>query len=118
DGLYLFPTDTGATEGMQMARGAGVSRVVVLSSISAAYGESDFSGDHHRAVEVAAEESGISWTHLRPTEFMNNLLDWAPGIAAEGIVRAPFANQESNAVHEADIADAAAATLLNTGHEG
>ena len=39
------------------------------------------------------------------------------GIAAENVVRAPFADQESNAVHEADIADLAAA-LLHDGHEG
>src|SRR5690606_16150597 len=30
----------------------------------------------------------------------------------------PFADQESNAVHEADIADVAAVALLHDGHEG
>lgn len=118
DRLFLFPVDGTATGVMDAAREAGVSRVVVLSSVSAAYGESDLSGDYHRAVEVAVEESGIPWTHIRPGEFMMNLLDWAPSIAAENVVRAPFADQESNAVHEADIADLAAVALLHDGHEG
>src|SRR5690606_13404803 len=118
DRLFLFPVDGTATGVMDAARGAGVSRVVVLSSVSAAYGESDLSGDYHRAVEVAVEESEIPWTHIRPGEFMMNLLDWAPSIAAENVVRAPFADQESNAVHEADIADVAAVALLHDGHEG
>lgn len=118
DRLYLFPVEGTATHVMRIARELGVSRVVVLSSVSAAYGEGDLSGDRHRGVEVAVEESGIPWTHIRPGEFMSNLLDWAPTIVAEGVVRAPFADPESNAVHEADVADVAATALLNDGHYG
>lgn len=118
DRLYLFPVEGTAPQVMRSAREQGVRRVVVLSSVSAAYGDSDLSGDHHRAVEVAVEESGLPWTHIRPGEFMTNLLDWAPSILAEGVVRAPFADQQSNAVHEADIAEVAAAALLEDGHEG
>lgn len=118
DRLFLFPVAETAGEVVRMAREAGVRRVVVLSSVSAGYESGDLSGDHHRAVEVVVEASGLEWTHLRPGEFMANLLDWAPSIRSEGVVRAPFPDEESNAVHEADIADVAVAALLDDGHAG
>lgn len=119
DRAYLFPLPGTAEEFAARAAKAGVRRIVVLSSVSAEYADGDYSGDHHTAVERAVEASGLEWTHVRPGEFMANLLTWwAPTIRAEGLVRAPFGAARSAPVHEADIADVALAALLQDGHAG
>ncbi|GAA2898802.1 NAD(P)H-binding protein [Streptosporangium fragile] len=119
DRVYLFPVPETAEAVVRLAGKAGVRRVVVLSSVSADYAEGDLSGDQHRAVEQAVEASGLEWTHVRPGEFMANLLFlWAPSIQAESVVRAPYGDAESAMVHEADIADVAVKALLEEGHAG
>jgi uncharacterized protein YbjT (DUF2867 family) len=117
--MYLFPVPDTADAVVRLAGKAGVRHIVVLSSVSADYAEGDLSGDQHRAVERVVEESGLQWTHVRPGEFMANLLFlWAPFVRAEGVVRAPYGNAESAMVHEADIADVAVKALLEEGHAG
>lgn len=119
DRVYLYPVPDRADEVLDQLRAAGVRRVVLLSSISAAYAEGDLSGDYHRAVERAVEKSGLDWTFVRPGEFMTNLLPWwAPSIAAEGVVRAPYGSGRSAMIHEADIADVAVTALRDDGHTG
>ncbi|MFJ2609253.1 NAD(P)H-binding protein [Streptomyces sp. NPDC091279] len=119
DRAYLFPLPGTAEEFTAQAAKAGVRRIVVLSSVAAEYADGDYSGDHHTAVERAVEASGLEWTHVRPGEFMANLLHWwAPSIRAEGVVRAPFSATRSTPVHEADIADVAVTALLEDGHAG
>jgi uncharacterized protein YbjT (DUF2867 family) len=103
DRLYL--TALGDTERIvDLAKQAGVRRIVVLSSFRA--------DDFHRAVEVAAMASGLEWTVLRPGMFAANLLDWAEQIGADRVVREPHASARQNPVHEKDIAAVAAAALL------
>jgi uncharacterized protein YbjT (DUF2867 family) len=120
DAAYLFPvSDTAAAGFARLASAAGVGRIVVLSSVSAGGAEGDHSGDHHRAVERAVEASGVTWTHVRPGEFMANVLDWwAAPIRDEGVVREPFPRALHQPVHEDDIADVAVAALLEDGHAG
>ncbi|MGS2642363.1 NAD(P)H-binding protein [Streptosporangium sp. LJ11] len=119
DRMYLFPVPETAETVTRLAAKAGVRHIVVLSSVSAAYAEGDLSGDQHRTVEQAVEASGLAWTHVRPGEFMANVLFlWAPSIRAENVVRAPYGDAESAMVHEADIADVAVKALLEDGHAG
>jgi uncharacterized protein YbjT (DUF2867 family) len=118
DRMYLFPVPETASAVLQMAKTAGVQRVVTLSSVAASYAAGGMSGDHHRAVEQAVEASGLSWTHLRPGEFMSNTLNWAPSIRDERVVREPYGSATSAMVHESDIADVAVAALLEEGHFG
>jgi uncharacterized protein YbjT (DUF2867 family) len=118
DRMYLFPVPETATAVVQLAKAAGVRRIVTLSSVAASYPAGDMSGDHHRVVEQAVEASGLSWTHLRPGEFMSNSLNWVPSIRDERVVREPYGTATSAMVHEADIADVAVAALLEDGHAG
>ncbi|MDF5757644.1 NAD(P)H-binding protein [Spongiactinospora sp. TRM90649] len=113
DRMYLFPVEESAREVVELARQAGVRRIVVLS------GASVTAGLHVNPVEQAVEESGLEWTHVRPCEFMTNLLQiWAPAIRAERVVRYPFADEPMNLIHEADIAAVAVTALLRDGHHG
>ncbi|HEY3448362.1 MAG TPA: SDR family oxidoreductase [Myxococcales bacterium] len=65
-----------------------------------------------RRVEKTVERSGASWTHLRPTWFMQNFHSvWLPTIEATGKVMVPAAEAKTAFVDARDIA-AVAATVL------
>jgi uncharacterized protein YbjT (DUF2867 family) len=116
DRMYLLATgDT--QQVVDLAKQAGVRRVVVLSSASAGF-ENDPGGEFHRAAERAVEDSGLEWTHVRPGMFAGNLLDWADAIRAEGVVKAPYGAARQSPVLEFDIAAVAATALLSDGHNG
>lgn len=115
DQMYLIATgDT--RQVVDLAKRAGVRRVVVLSSATAGF--DDGTGDSHRAAERAVEDSGLEWTHVRPGMFAGNLLDWAEMIRAGGVVKAPYDAARQAPVHEVDIAAVAATALVSDGHHG
>jgi uncharacterized protein YbjT (DUF2867 family) len=117
--LYLAPLPHTAAEVLELARAAGVRRVVDLSSSDAdTEAAGDPSGWHYYAVEKATEESGLPWTHLRPGEFMNNTLGWADQIRRTGMVRAAYGEAASTVIDLGDIAAVAARVLLDEGHVG
>ncbi|MER7081459.1 Uncharacterized conserved protein YbjT, contains NAD(P)-binding and DUF2867 domains [Saccharopolyspora kobensis] len=118
---YLFPHDD-ATAFAELAKKAGVRRIVVLSSASAGieYKREHNSHSHawHLAVERAVEDSGIACTAIRPGSFASNSLLWADAIRSGSAVRSPYASAAQAPVHEADIAAVAATALLEDGHTG
>ena len=117
DRLYLLAAGGSPEQVVDLAKRAGVRRVVVLSSATAGI-EGDPGGATHREMELAVEASGLDWTHVRPGVFAANLLDWAEPICAEGMVRQPYPGARQAPVHEADIAAVAAAALLSDEHVG
>ena len=89
--MYLAPLPAYVDDFVRYAREAGVRRVVVLSGEPADYeAQGDPSTWHYYRIEQAIEAGGFDWTFLRPGQFMNNTLDWAPSIKADGVVRAPY----------------------------
>ncbi|WP_217247058.1 NAD(P)H-binding protein [Streptomyces sp. AC602_WCS936] len=118
--LYLFPVPATAREVVALAKEAGVRRIVVLSSSSVLDTSGDnHSGEHHRTVEQAVEESGIDFTFVRPDEFATNILwKWGHSIRTEGVVRAPYGNAPRVLIHEADVAAVAVTALVEDGHTG
>ena len=102
------------------ARGAGVSKIVMLSSI-AVRDERDqvlSLGRQHKAVEDAVRAAGIDWTILRCGGFATNTLAWAASVRAEGVVRFPYGQAALALIAEQDIAAAAVRVLLDSGHVG
>jgi uncharacterized protein YbjT (DUF2867 family) len=94
------------------ARHAG--RVVYLSAQPAA----DQPGSFWALVERAIEESGASWTFLRPTGFAANTLMWADQIRSGTVVRWPFGAAARALIDERDIAAVAVRALAGDGHAG
>ena len=114
--LYLFPVAETAAEVVARAVDAGVGRIVVLSSGAVTAG---YDTDFHLPVERAVERSGVEWTHVRPGEFaLNKLWLWGPSVRGESVVRDPHPDAAWYPTHEADIADVAAAALVEDGHTG
>jgi uncharacterized protein YbjT (DUF2867 family) len=109
-----------AGELIAAARGAGVSKIVMLSSI-AVRDERDqvlSLGRQHKAVEDAVKAAGIDWTILRCGGFAANTLTWAASVRAEGVVRFPHGQAALALIAEQDIAAAAVRVLLDPGHAG
>jgi uncharacterized protein YbjT (DUF2867 family) len=84
------------------ARDAGVGHVIKLSGAGADEGATRFAAQH-RAVERQISASGMAWTVVRPTFFMENLLGLATPIAT-GMYPAATANAPMGQVAVADIA--------------
>lgn len=98
-----------AAEVVDLAKRAGVRRVVSLSS----------SGRPYFVVEQAIERSGLEWTHVRPGEFATTKIDvWGPTIRAHGLARSAYLDVPTVPIHEADIADVVVTSLIEDGHSG
>lgn len=96
----------------------GVKRVVYVSSyVAARYPDSPV-GQSIVDGERAVRESGLAWTVLRPWEFQSNVLAWADGVRADGVVRLPAFGSPSPAVDPADVAAVATRALVDGRHEG
>lgn len=114
-----FVTSGGATTLSQhfydAAKRAGVKHIVRLSGsfmTREAHGIR-FDEQHHQA-ELALEASGLAWTHLRPSYFMQNILFQG----ASGTLALPLADRPVNLVDIRDIAAVAVAALTGEGHAG
>lgn len=121
DRAFVFPVDD-IEPFVAAAVDAGVHRFTVLSSLAAALEHPRDHGSasqvHHSAVETAVTERTDEWTILRPGTFANNLLSWAWPIRSGAPIRAPYLASAQAPIHEKDVADVAAESLLTDDHLG
>jgi uncharacterized protein YbjT (DUF2867 family) len=123
DGVYLLsPTDPDLVQReanvIDVAKKAGVSRIVKHSSMGAGEVERVRFLRQHAESEHKIRESGIAWTFLRPTFFMSNLLGFASSIRREGRFYAPAGQATAAFIDPEDIAAAAVAAFTTPGHAG
>lgn len=124
DALYLavpFDTDMEARSYavITAATAAGITRVVKLSGAGAHLGEEGITlARIHARIEAALAQSGLQWTNLRPVNFMQNILDQAGRIAAEGVFVDSQGTARQAYIDARDIADAAVVALTRPGHAG
>jgi uncharacterized protein YbjT (DUF2867 family) len=103
---------------IEEAKQAGVRRVVKISSTEVRFGTKGGIARLHREKEQFVEESGISWTLLRPGGFMSNTLQWVPTIKTQGKVFNPGGDGKFAPIAPRDIAAVAALALTTDGHDG
>lgn len=72
----------------------------------------------HRASETVVEASGLAYTHLRPTFFMQNLLGQADSIGDGAFYNIVDPDVAISHVDARDVASVGATVLTETGHEG
>ncbi|QRX90585.1 SDR family oxidoreductase [Streptomyces noursei] len=106
------------TDIIGLAAASGVRRVVLLSSQGVATRPLGPSRVAMRAVEDALGESGLDWAVLRPGGFASNAFAWAESVRTQGTVAAPFGDVGVPVIDPADIAEVAAACLLDDRHTG
>ncbi|MFE7722702.1 NAD(P)H-binding protein [Nocardia rhizosphaerihabitans] len=107
-----------APEILSAAADHGARRAVVISASTVEYpaGEPRFMAGF-RALEAAAEASGLAWTSLRCADFDANALAWVPQLRAGDVVRGAYGKAATSPIHERDIAAVAARTLTEDGHD-
>ncbi|QMU70495.1 SDR family oxidoreductase [Streptacidiphilus sp. P02-A3a] len=98
------------------AESSGVRRVVLLSTQGVATRPFGATRIAMRALEDLLRESGLEWAVLRPGGFASNALWWAESIRERRVVAAPFGDVGVPIIDPADIAEVAAACLLDDRH--
>ncbi|MBW0101760.1 NAD(P)H-binding protein [Pseudonocardia sp. KRD291] len=101
-----------------LARRAGVTRLVLLSQYAARAESPVRFLRWHAEVEAHAATLGIDVTVLRPNLFMQGTLAFAATTAAHDWFGAPIGDAAISLVDTRDIADAAATVLTEPGHAG
>jgi uncharacterized protein YbjT (DUF2867 family) len=101
------------------AKRAGIQRIVKVSVFGAAEETFTFAR-WHRAVEKHIEASGVAWTFLRPSGFMQNFFNYmGDTIRKQSAFYTATGNSGAGAHIDArDIGAAAARVLTGKGHEG
>src|SRR5215468_1247784 len=101
-------------------KAAGVARLVKFSgrefSIGFEAGNFRFTRMHEE-IERYLEGSGLTWTHLRPSQFMQVYLREAPTIARNGLLLLPLECAKLSPVDVEDIAKIAFVLLTRAGHQ-
>jgi uncharacterized protein YbjT (DUF2867 family) len=95
------------------AKKVGVKHIVFLSASGA---ENNDNG-HVRLTEKHIEKSGIAFTHLRPTFFMQNFVNFAGAEIKNGAFHLPAGNGATAFIDTNDIGLVAATILTHAGHE-
>lgn len=118
--IYLLtwngPTQAQQAENvLEAARRAGTPHIVRHSMWGSENSRIIKQGYH---VEDAVKSSGLPWTLLKPTFFMQNTLMAAPTIASDGVIYFDVGEGRIGAIDVRDIVDVAAAVLTGSGHEG
>lgn len=103
---------------IDMARQTGVRHIVRLSVSGAVVDSGIQLGRWHREVERYLEQSGIAYTHLRPTTFMQNFVtSAATSICESNAIYMPLGHARINFVDARDVAAVVRAVLTEAGHE-
>nr|WP_042179470.1 NAD(P)H-binding protein [Kibdelosporangium sp. MJ126-NF4]CEL13840.1 hypothetical protein [Kibdelosporangium sp. MJ126-NF4]CTQ88208.1 hypothetical protein [Kibdelosporangium sp. MJ126-NF4] len=100
------------------AAASGVRRVVLLSTQGVATRPHDPTRIAMIALEDVLRESGLDWAILRPGGFASNALWWAESVRTQQVVAWPFGDVGTPIIDPADIAEVAAACLVDDRHIG
>lgn len=104
---------------VEAAKAAGVNRFVQLSGVGA-----DAAFCCARALRWLGQAENttgcneLTVTRLRPTTLLQNLLEFAPNIAAHGLLSGPFRSTRWTWVDARDVGAVAVAALQNRAHDG
>ena len=85
------------------AKAAGVRHVVKFSGLDARRDTTFPFGLMHKDIEEHLEKSGLAWTHLRPTGFMQEYLREASSIINDGAFYLPLGDVRLNSVDLVDV---------------
>lgn len=94
---------------------AGVGQLVYLSCLGAGPDAVFLHGRSHGATEAMIEQSGLPFTIVRMSMWMDDIPNW---FDSDGVIRAPAGDGRISFTYRPEIAGVIAATLIEQGHEG
>jgi uncharacterized protein YbjT (DUF2867 family) len=100
------------------AKAEGVRHVIKFSGLDARPDTTFPFGLMHLEIEKYLEASGLVWTQLRPTGFMQEYLREAPSIIKDGALYLALGNTKLNPIDVSNVARVGFLLLRNGGHEG
>ncbi|MDT0138364.1 SDR family oxidoreductase [Acidovorax sp. PRC11] len=109
-----FTQETGAIDA---AKRAGVGRIVKISASDGNVRTPVPWARHHALIDHHLRASGVGWTLLKPTAFMQNFL-WFKKPIAKGFLPQVTGDGSVSWVDTRDVARVAAAVLTQEGHAG
>ena len=116
DALFLLAAGERPYDVLDVAKAAGVRKVVLVSSQGAGTRPEVYALP--RRFEAAVRESGLDWTILRPGGLDSNAYAWAESIRARRTAAAPFGDVGLPFVDPDDVAAVAATVLREDAHAG
>lgn len=102
---------------IEAAKSAGVRHIVLATGLGASPKAGLTFGKWHSETQELLKQSGLDWTFVQPTYFMQNLL-WQAGNIAKDAVYYDDLGGPVAWIDARDIADVAAETLTAPGFEG
>src|SRR6266566_9764963 len=99
-------------------KAAGVRHVIKFSGLDSRRDTAFPFGRMHKEIEEYVEKSGLAWTHLRPTGFMQEYLREAPSIINDGAFYLALADVRLNPIDLVDVGKIGFLLLRDGGHEG
>jgi uncharacterized protein YbjT (DUF2867 family) len=122
--VFLIPpsgpgSDTSEQNVIEAARRAGVRHIVKLSALCADPSAPSMALSHNYRAEEILKSSGVPYTILRPSSFMQNFLYYySASIRGEGAVYQSLGEARMAIIDTRDIAEVAVKVLTSEGHEG
>ncbi len=108
---------TGATQGrsvIEAAKAAGRPHIVRVGAFGSPKSRLV---QHHQEVIKDLERSGLTYTLVQPTFFMQNVMMAAQTVSSDGVVYMPVRDGRLGMVDVRDVADVALKILTSEGHE-
>jgi uncharacterized protein YbjT (DUF2867 family) len=99
-------------------KAAGVRHIIKFSGLDARPDTTFLFGIMHKRIEEYLEKSGLAWTHLRPTGFMQEYLREAPSIIRDGALYLALGDARLNPVDLLDVGKIGFLLLRDGGHQG
>ena len=118
DRFFLITSSTQQDKNaLAAAKQAGTAHVVKISTQEAGWTPVEGHGHWHKEREDLIRASGLAWTFLRPTMYMNFALSWIPSIRSENAIYSAAGDGKLGPVDPWDVAAVAKAALTGPGHE-
>jgi NAD(P)H dehydrogenase (quinone) len=114
------PSESASTllkRAIDAAKAAGVRHIAYTSYVGITRGDTAGRAADHQETESILKASGVAWTMLRNSIYMDNLVRQAAQMIAAGRAVIPPNESPIGYVTRADCAAAAAAVLTTPGHE-
>jgi uncharacterized protein YbjT (DUF2867 family) len=116
--FFLITTSTQQDKNaLAAAKETGTRHVVNISTQEAGWTPVEGHGHWHKEREELIRSSGLTWTFLQPSMYMNFALSWAPRIRLESAITSAGGNGKLGAVDPWGVAAVAKVALTALGHE-